>query len=47
MILPPGKYHVSVQDESFTEYKQDLNIEDKGSFKTEINQDLLLTHVPK
>jgi len=47
MILPPGKYHVSVQDESFTEYKQDLNIEDKGSFRTEIDQDVLLTHVPK
>ena len=47
MILPPGKYHVSVQDESYTEYKQDLNIEDKGSFKTEIDQDVLLTHVPK
>ena len=33
MILPPGKYHVSVQHESFTEYKQDINIEDKGSFQ--------------
>jgi hypothetical protein len=47
MILPPGKYHVSIQDESFTEYKQDLNIEDKGSFKTEIDQDILLNHVAK
>ncbi|HXP51956.1 MAG TPA: hypothetical protein VN922_18515, partial [Bacteroidia bacterium] len=47
MILPPGKYHVSIQDESYTEYKQDLNIEDKGSFKTEIDQDILLNHVAK
>ena len=47
MILPAGKYHVSVQTDGFTEYKQDVNIEDKGSFKTEIDTDILLTHLPK
>ncbi|MGP8214769.1 MAG: hypothetical protein ACLQQ4_04320 [Bacteroidia bacterium] len=47
MILPPGKYHVSIITDGFTEYKKDLNIEDKGSFKTEINQDIYLTHIPK
>jgi hypothetical protein len=47
MILPAGKYHVGVMTDGFTEYKQDINVEDKGSFKTEISQDIVLTHVPK
>jgi hypothetical protein len=47
MILPAGKYHASIQVDGFKEYKEDINIEDKGSFKTEIDQDLSLVPLPK
>jgi len=47
MILPAGKYHASIQVDGFQEYKEDINIEDKGSFKTEIDQNLSLTPIAK
>lgn len=48
MILPRGKYHASVQLDKYKQYKEDITIEGKSSFKTEINRDIMLTpSVPK
>ena len=47
IILPTGKYHTSVQLDGFQEYKEDINIEDKSSFQSEIDKDIALTPLQK
>jgi len=42
MILPVGTYKASVMLDGYTEYKEDINIEDKKS-RTEVEQNITLT----
>lgn len=42
MILPPGKYHATITLDGYKNYEEDINVEDKSSFKTEVNQDIAL-----
>ncbi|HTB07831.1 MAG TPA: tetratricopeptide repeat protein [Bacteroidia bacterium] len=42
IILPAGRYHAIVQVDGFDPYKEDINVEDKSSFQTEVNKDISL-----
>jgi hypothetical protein len=43
MILPPGKYHATLQLDGYGNFEENINVEDKSSFQTEVNQDIKLT----
>ncbi|HXB11951.1 MAG TPA: tetratricopeptide repeat protein [Bacteroidia bacterium] len=43
IILPPGKYHATLQLDGYKEFEENIEVQDKSSFQTEVDKDIVLS----